>query len=240
MTVAVVIPVYQHADVLTRCLASLERQTLRDFDVTVVDDGSQPPLRDEFQISPPKADPSREKNFKLQIRWLRQEHAGAPAARNRGARETQSEFLLFCDADVILRTDALERIVQALRAHPEASYAYSAFRFGWKAFRCLPFDPERLRRMPYIHTTALIRREHFPGFDESLKRFQDWDLWLTMLERGHAGVHIPEILFTVRSGGTMSRWVPSFLYRLPWKTARVRAYEAAAEIVRRKHHLPPI
>lgn len=125
--------------------------------------------------------------------------------------------------------------MRALREHPEVSYVYSAFRFGWKTFRSFPFDPDRLRRMPYIHTTSLIRRVHFPEFDESLKRFQDWDLWLTMLAHGHVGIHIPEVLFTVRSGGTMSRWFPSFALKLPWKPSWVRAYEDAAAIIRKKH-----
>ncbi|MDO8598542.1 MAG: glycosyltransferase family A protein [bacterium] len=242
MTISVIIPVYQDQAsgirrqesgvvLLKRCLVGLDRQTYRDFSVTVVDDDSEPPV--EFQIpdSPSKAD-------RFQIRLLHHAHAGAPSARNLGARETNSEFLLFCDADVVLRPNALERMVQALAEHPEASYAYSRFRFGWKTFRSFPFDPKRLRRMPYIHTTALIRRAHFPGFDESLRRFQDWDLWLTMLEHGHIGTYIPESLFAiVHTRGTMSRWVPTFVYHLPWKTARVRAYDDAAAIIRSKHGL---
>jgi glycosyltransferase involved in cell wall biosynthesis len=225
--IAVIVPTWNNARELARCLHALDAQTLRDFNVTIVDDGSTPPLNVECRMS------------NVECRVIRQAHAGAPAARNRGARETQSEFLLFCDADVELKPRALDQMLQALRAHPEASYAYSAFRFGWKTFRSFPFDPQRLRRMPYIHTTSLMRRAHFPGFDESLKRFQDWDLWLTMFDQGHVGLHIPEVLFTVRSGGTMSRWFPSFALRLPWKPQRVRAYEDAATIIRKKHRLVP-
>jgi len=183
--VTIVIPVWNDRGTLTRCLESIERRTFRDVDVVVVDDGSEPPTE------------ARGTSGEVRIRWIRQSHGGAPSARNRGARETTSEFVMFCDADITLR------------------------------------------RMPYIHTTALIRRAHFPGFDESLTRFQDWDLWLTMLERGHVGIHIPEVLFTIQNTrGTMSRWIPSFVYRLPWKFRRVREYDAAAEIVHQKHRLP--
>jgi len=48
--------------------------------------------------------------------------------------------------------------------------------------------------MPYIHTTSLIKKDYFPGFDENIKRFQDWDLWLTMLQSGHTGYFINQIL----------------------------------------------
>lgn len=225
--ISVIIPVWNNPRALARCLCAIAEQAFHDFDVTIVDDGSEPPIE-------PAAC-----SLQLAARLIRQRHAGAPAARNRGARETQSEFLLFCDADVELRPHALERMMRALHEHPEISYAYSAFRFGWKTFRSFPFNPGRLRRMPYIHTTSLIRRTHFPGFDESLQRFQDWDLWLTMLAHGHVGIHIPEALFTVRSGGTMSRWFPSFALKLPWKPNRVRAYEDAASIVQKKHRILP-
>lgn len=225
--VTVIIPVWNDRGTLSRCLDSINRQMLQNVDVVVVDDGSAPPAKE------------RVTSAEVRVRWIRQAHAGAPAARNRGARETTSEFVLFCDADIELEPHALSRMVATLDAHPEASYAYSSFRFGWKTFRGFPFDADRLRRMPYIHTTALIRRTHFPGFDESLARFQDWDLWLTMLEQGHVGIHIPEILFTIRNTrGTMSRWIPSFVHRLPWKSRRVREYDAAAAIVQRKHHVP--
>src|SRR3989338_8998805 len=111
-------------------------------------------------------------------------------------------------------------MLHILEAHPKSAYVYSSFKFGWKAFDNLPFNPERLRQMPFIHTTSLIRRECFPGFDETMTRFQDWDIWLTMLEAGHTGY-----------------WLPSFMYRLPWKLPAVRRYEEAVARIKEKHHL---
>ncbi|MBI4433849.1 glycosyltransferase family 2 protein [Candidatus Uhrbacteria bacterium] len=226
--IAIVIPIFGSVRPLRACLASIARQTFRDVEIVVVDDGNVPPV--ELPTC----------TTAFPMRLLRQAHAGAPVARNLGAGTTDSELLLFCDADVVLDPHALARMEAALREHPEASYAYSAFRFGWKRFSSFPFDPQRLRSMPYIHTTALMRRAHFPGFDPTLSRFQDWDLWLTMLAQGHTGAHIPETLFRITSTrGTMSRWIPSFVYRLPWKSARVRAYEDARDCIMQKHHLSP-
>lgn len=83
----VVIPVFNQAFELGKCLQGLRDQTLRDFSVIIVDDGSLPPL-----------DPVNARD--LSVRMVRQKNAGASAARNRGAREGSAPYILFCDADI--------------------------------------------------------------------------------------------------------------------------------------------
>lgn len=224
-TVDIVIPVYNQTKTLPRCLTSIFSQTQSDFTVTVVDDGSTQPVAPLLATYHGKA------------KLIRQENAGASAARNRGAKEGSARYILFCDADVTLNPTFIATLLATLKKYPQISYVYCGFQWGLKTFRSGPFDPERLRREPYINTHTLLRREHFPGFDESLKRFQDWDLWLTMLEAGHTGVWTNEILFAVRPGGSMSTWLPSAAYKLlPWLPA-VKKYRRAAAIIHRKHHL---
>ena len=91
-----------------------------------------------------------------------------------------------------------------------------------------------------------MRRAYFPGFDEDLKRFQDWDLWLTMLANNNVGIFVPEILFrasVTRIG--ISSWRPRLWYFF-WSSVRrytgltsesYLKYMAAKEIILRKHHL---
>lgn len=76
-------------------------------------------------------------------------------------------------------------------------------------------------------------------FDTSLKRFQDWDLWLTLLERNKTGVFIPEVLYekVVGTREGISTWLPCFMYLLPWKSREVKKYEFARQIIAKKHHL---
>lgn len=232
MKISVIIPCYQHAGTIGRCLASVFGQTHAELEVIVVDDGSTDGL--EAAVAP----------FRDRLTFIRQENRGGPAARNRGFAASAGEAVIFCDADIILKPEALEKMLRALEERPEAAFAYSSFKFGWKKFRLWPFDAARLKKMNYIHTTSLIRRERFPGFDESLRRFQDWDLWLTIVEKGGSGVWIPETLFSVtpRRGG-ISEWLPSFVYRIPWrllgfKPRTISRYDDAADIIRRKHRLP--
>lgn len=229
--VSIIIPAYQHAKELPRCLGSVFGQMFRDFEVILVNDGSTDDTDDA--VAP----------FLGRITYVRQENRGGNAARNRGAALASGRFLLFCDADIVMHPDFLGKSLAALEKRPEASYCYSSFKFGWKTFRLWPFDPGRLRQRNFIHTTSLMRREHFPGFDEAIRKLQDWDLWLTMLEQGHVGVWIPETLMTaIPHKGGISTWVPEVFYRIPWRRFGVRVdsvekYQVAEAIVKKKHGL---
>lgn len=206
--ISIIIPTWNHASALARCLASVEQQTEKDFEVIVVDDASTDGTARFLREQRP--------SFSLQTIRL-PENRGAPAARNEGARLAAGRYLLFLDADVELYPDALAEWRRVLDMHPTVGFAYSAFRFGWKAFKSRPFSADTLKKAPYIHTTALMRRTIFPGFDERFKKFQDWDLWLTIAERGGKGEYLPKELFTVavaRQG--ISQWLPSVMHRLPW------------------------
>ncbi len=231
--ISVIIPTYQHAKTIALCIESLLAQTVPPDEIIVIDDGSTDKTR---QIIERLGD---------RVQYHFQANQGAPSARNAGATLATGDLILFCDADIRMQPQMLQQLSKALSDHPEASYAYSGFFWGRKRFKSRPFDPQALRRGNYIHTASLIRRSAFPGFDPTLKRFQDWDLYLTMLENGHTGVAIEEELFDVmevqdRKG--MSLWLPSFAYRIPWKRLGwkpkvISDYEHAQQIVARKHHL---
>ncbi len=221
--ISVIIPVFNHADELVECLKSLHQQTEKDFELIIVDDGSSEPVKN--------ADIRFEKNL------------GAPAARNAGFAKSKGEYVIFLDADAELIPSALSKMLAALESHPEADFVYPSFKWGWKLFKSRPFDADALKQGNYIHTSALIRRKAFPGFDESLKKFQDWDLFLTMSEQGKRGYWIDEVLFSLKPRKTgMSQWLPAFVYDLPWNEIGwtpklVRKYQDAESIVRKKHDL---
>lgn len=234
--VQIVIPMYNHAEALNECLSSLYKQTLSIDKIIVVNDGS---------TDDPEAVVKRWVD-KLPIVYISQQNAGACAARNRGFQECRSEvgdFVMFCDADVVMKVECLQKMKKALDDYPEASFSYSSFMFGLKKFACGAFTAERLRKMPFITTTSLIRAHHFPGFDEALTKFQDWDLWLTMLSRGHPGVWVDEVLFsaTPRASG-MSTWLPSFFYKMPWPIFgyipdQIKKYRVGKQVIANKHGL---
>ena len=227
-TISIIIPTYEHGSSIGACLDSLLSQTRLPDEIIVVDDGSIDDTRERLE-------PYTEK-----LTYIYQDNAGAALARMVGFEKSSGSLILFCDADIRARKDMLETLEKALRNDSVASWAYSGFRWGWKRFRSKPFDPELLKQMNYIHTSALIRREHFPGFDIKLTRFQDWDLWLTMVDHGRKGVFVDELLFRVvhqRGHRGMSVWLPSILYKLRWKLPAVQNYERARQILIDKHGL---
>lgn len=231
--ISIVIPAWNHGAELIQCLASLEVQTYSPFEVIVVDDAST----DDTQVKLKSVHP------RYPLKTIRLEkNGGAPAARNRGAKEASGDYLLFLDADIELRPHALESMLQAL-IRSDAVFAYPSFRFGWKLFKGFTFDSELLKKMPYIHTSALIRRSIFPGFDESLKKFQDWDLWLTIVEKGGKGIWIPEVLFSVKTRKEgMSQWLPSLFHAVPWHWVgwmpkELMKYRHWEEVVKKKHKI---
>lgn len=229
--ISIIIPVFNQPQAFTRAIDSIAKQTDRDIEVIVVDDGSKPALA--YYATG------------LSYKVIRQENQGAPAARNKGCQEARGDYVIFWDADVVAEPRMLEQLQNALQMHPEASYAYCHHYFGAKKMPARAFDAPALRQTNYIHTTSLIRRADLPaqGWDESLKRFQDWDMWLTMLDNNKIGQLVPEYLFrVVPHQGGMSQWLPSFSYQPPFKylpglRLRVKRYEDAAKIVRRKHGL---
>lgn len=230
--ISIIIPLYNQGDKIGHCLDSISKQTIQNFEIIVVNDRSTDRLSHVIK--------KYKSVFGVNIDFLHsQRHHGAPHARNKGFYHSKGEYVLFCDADAYLYPNALEKMLETLRIHKESSYVYPNHKWGWKRIRLFPFDAGKLWEMPYIHTMALMRREHFPktGWDESIKKLQDWDLWLTMLEEGHTGYWLDEFLFNIKPGGIYSSWLPSFAYKLLPFLPSVIKYNKAVRVVKNKHNL---
>lgn len=212
--VSVVIPAYNAEATIGVCLDRVAHQTLRPCEIILVDDCSSDRT---VAIAAASLFP---------VTVIRQAHGDASAARNAGAARATGEYILFCDADVLLAPNAIERFVAVLDVAPSAAFAYSSFVHGSLTFHAPAFSVKLLRRRNFINTTSLIRRKDVIPFDTTLARFQDWDFFLSLAARGKAGVAIPDVLFesVMHGTGKSSRGF------LRW----FRAYQA----IRRKHRLP--
>lgn len=152
------------------------------------------------------------------------EGKGANWARNRGFELVQTPYVLFSDNDIEWEPDALANLYSALQVDSHASYAYSGYEMDGKPHGFREFSAYALRQNNYISTMSLMWAADFPGFDESIQRLQDWDLWLTMLEQGKTGTHCGCKTFTTRKRNGIT-----YGDGISWEDARV--------IVARKHNL---
>src|SRR5258706_7156010 len=112
-TVSVVIPVYNCAPFISETLQGVAKQSFRDLEVIVVDDGSS----DETGSVVQKFDPA--------IRYLRQKNQGPAAARNRGVNSAGGEFIAFCDHDDVWNEQHLEQSLNCFKTHPNAAMVFS-------------------------------------------------------------------------------------------------------------------
>jgi glycosyltransferase involved in cell wall biosynthesis len=106
--ISVIIPAYNVEDYIAVCLDSVTRQTYRDFEVIVVDDGSKddtPRIAEDAASRDPR------------IRVVRGMHSHAWAARNVGIDHARGEYISFLDADDLLHPRALETMLAAAERH---------------------------------------------------------------------------------------------------------------------------
>ena len=201
--VSVVVPCYNQGRYLDQAVDSALAQTFPDLEILVVDDGSTEPetLRVLDGFARPKT------------RVLRGPNRGLPGARNTGIRAAAGEYVCCLDADDILEPALLEKSVAVLDARPEVTFVSHWLRtFGdetwdWTPDRC---DFPALLDANTVNGAAPVRRQALLDaglFDESMRDgCEDWDIWITLVERGAVGVILPEFLFRYRRrADSMSR-----------------------------------
>lgn len=109
-TFTVFIPTYNRAHLLPRALASIEAQTLRDFEVVIVDDGSTD--------ATPELVAAWQARVDFPVRYLRQANQGKHVAHNTGVAHAAGRFFVNLDSDDRLLPDALERLLRHWQAIP--------------------------------------------------------------------------------------------------------------------------
>lgn len=185
-SVAVVVPSYNHARYLPEALDSILAQTTPATDIIVVDDGSADNPAEVVARYP-------------SVTLLRQTNLGLAAARNTGAAFTRARFILFLDADDVLRPEAIATGLSCMRANPGAAFVYGSHRrvdknlvptsaVKYMEAGSSPFQT-LLRCNPIgMHATVLYDRAilmQAGGFDPQLRRCEDYDVYLR-LARCHA------------------------------------------------------
>jgi glycosyltransferase involved in cell wall biosynthesis len=202
--VTIVVPCYNGGRFFDQLFSGLDRQTFRNFEVIIVDDGSTD--------SDTKA---RLQNLPSEARVVYQENKGLAAARNTGFRAARAEIVLPLDCDDILEPAFLaEGMARLSAAPPQVAFVYSHIRLtgGRQGVHECDFDPFGqlfLNELPYC---LLIRKSAWAavgGYDESMRDgyggYADWDFNIHLSIARFRAIRIdkPLFIYWVRPDGML-------------------------------------
>ena len=222
---SVVVPAYNQAQFLRYTIDSILAQTVKEFEIIVVDDGS---TDNTAEVAASYGD---------KIRYVYQENMGLAGVRNTGVREARGNFVSFLDSDDMWAPNYLEKIRELAERHPDAGLFCAGVTYmnakGEPLSRgYVPLvEPEKMYakilRGNFLYSIVTIRigvaRENLS--DVKFRRLQDWELWIRLLKKGVRFVGTDESLAFYRMHSANS-------------TKHVANGQAAALAIAAKHFGP--
>lgn len=195
---SILTPVYETSPgVLRKMLRSVRRQSLGDWELCLVDDGSRQPHVREILLR------AQAEDRRIRVKH-REANDGIVAASNDALAMARGELVALLDHDDELHPDALAHVAEAIESTPDADYVYTdEDKIDLRGRHTAPFfkpdwSPERLRTQMYTCHLSVLRRslvDAVGGFDPEFQGSQDWDLVLRVTERARAVVHVPRVLY---------------------------------------------
>lgn len=196
--VSVIIPCYNTAGLVSACLDSVFAQTYQDFEAVVVNDGSPDTPALEAALAP----------YMDRIVYIKQANKRCAGARNTGIAHARGEFLAFLDSDDTWLPRHLELQMKQFADDPSLALVYSNSTLVADGTQSLDFMTKCPSQGPANFETIAIERCQIPiatvvarkeailkagGFDESLARCDDYDMWLRTAFYGAKVGYIREV-----------------------------------------------
>ena len=187
---SIVIPAYNSAKLLSRCLEALEKQSApkAEFEVTVADDGSTDETLE--MLSQFKA------QTELNLQWTSIPNSGPGNARNAGVAKSAGSWIGFIDADVIPDPDWVKNAIQLIQQKPDAG-----------AFEGRTEVTQRNLATPFTHQTENTDGGRYPTCNLLVRRNlanfhpaylipfrEDTDLAFSILASGYSIIFAPELI----------------------------------------------
>ena len=189
--VSIIVPVYNASKTLRRCVDSVLKQEFPDFELLLVDDGSQDgsgAICDEYAALDPR------------VRVVHKENAGVSAARNDALDRAQGVFLQFLDSDDWITPDATKLLVRSAREHSCDMVVSDFYRVSG----------DRVSRRGEIDEEAVMSREDFAShMMENPADYYYGVLWNKLYRREIVETHRLRMDVNVR-------WCEDFLFNLEY------------------------
>lgn len=198
--ISVIIPTYNRYSFLEKAVKSVLKQSLENFELLIVDDGSDDGTKELIQSFSDE-----------RIRYFYQGNRGVSAARNKGIVESRGYLMAFLDSDDCWKEKKLEKQLKFMKS---TSSIISHTQELWyrrgkilnqkkKHRKCAGNLFEKSLEMCSISiSTVMVRKSLFDDvglFDESLPACEDYDMWLRITSK--YPVHLLDEELTVKDGG---------------------------------------
>ncbi len=193
---SVIIPYYKKRKYIERCIDAVLAQTYQDFEIILVDDGSQDDVAQLIE----------EKYFE-KVQLIQQENQGVSAARNTGIAAATHDYIAFLDADDYWSPFYLEKVAQIISQENDikiigAHYTRnkSALELTNKSLDYFKFEnyfKAAIQNTYFTSSSTIIKNIFFhnnPGFNSNLKRGEDIDVWLRAVASGGNAFYIENTL----------------------------------------------
>ena len=220
MQVSVIIPTYNRAQRLGKAIDSVLAQSHQDFELIVVDDGSEDNTDELIE------------NYNSDIVYIRQENSGAAAARNRGIEKARYNLLAFLDSDDWFAENKLKTQIQAMNRNPSCLISHTNeiwYRNGQILNQKLKHKKssgdifaQSLELCAVGMSTIMIHKEIFDRygfFDEGYPCCEDYEFWLRI--SAEEKFLLVEESLTLKDGGRDDQL--SVIYRTGMDKFRIKA-----------------
>lgn len=190
--VTVIIPFYNRIEWVREAIKSVLMQTYQDFEVIVVDDGSDKGYKDQIEA------------LDKRITYLRQENKGASAARNLGIDQSSGEYIAFLDSDDEFLPEKLEIQLLAMKQNPGILLSHTSYinvDAHKRPLQIIPSGlftgkvyPQILALCPIATPTVVVQRSALKTrrFDENIAIAEDLLMWSRIAkESAILGINIP-------------------------------------------------
>lgn len=219
--VSVITPVYNAARFLEQTIASVQAQSLKDFEYLLVIDNNSHDSSEVIARKLAANDP--------RLKIINDPKAkGAAANRNIGVQQAKGEYMAFIDADDLWLPNKLERQLQFMN-EKKANFSFTAFtrisEDGQRSGLTLEV-PERISYDELLKDnvigclTAIVRRSVYPNLSFSEVGWEDMAAWLSILRTGDLGYGLNESLAQYRIVDGSRSNNKLFAARLRWETLR--------------------
>lgn len=191
--ISFIIPAYNQAQYLAQCIESVLSQTVKPYEIIVVNDGSQDDTRYIAKSYP--------------IKYIEQVNKGLASARNTGLMNMTGDYFYPLDSDDMMLENCLEKTTETIEKNPDADIIAPSFKcFGKYNESVILMDNPQLEdfkvanRIGYFSAIKKEALLEIGGYSpRMIHGYEDYHLWVNLLSQGKKIVTMKDILILYRT-----------------------------------------